>query len=152
MRLTRSDALASQWAETPVTSLDLALVGCTASLGGRRTEGSKFAKWCHDGPVLLTAPRLAILVIPEWVLRMAWAGRPCRVPEKIVRALLKLVHHRLIEGALRFRGAVPCCHPRPSELLVVSGEAEDLGACALTETRDSVLQEEPDDAVGVDRV
>ena len=48
MRLTRSDALASQWAETPVTSLDLALVGCTASLGGRRTEGIKSAKWCHD--------------------------------------------------------------------------------------------------------
>ena len=66
--------------------------------------------------------------------------------------LLEAVHHRALEGALRLSQALPVSDPPLRELPVDGGQAERFDARALAEGRESVLQEEADDAVGVERI
>jgi hypothetical protein len=122
------------------------------SSGGRRTDTSQPAERRERRLVLVAAPRLAIGVIPKWVLRMSRAGRPRRIPEEIVRGLLKTIDDRAIERALCVRETVSTSQPPPGELRIVGDEAEHLRACALPERGKSVLQEEADDTVWVEHV
>jgi hypothetical protein len=142
------------------------LLECTSiAIGGNRNRSTmtrarqlqRFVRWQANGgpassPIGARAAPSRGSTTPgaprrtTGVLRVPRTRRPCCVPEQVVGRLLESVRDGAVKGALRFRERLAAFHPPPRELLIVGDESKHLGARALAERGDRVLQEEPDDA------
>src|SRR4051812_44457591 len=92
--------------------------------------------------ILLAAPRLTTLIVPQWMIRMPRAGGPRRVPLLVVDILLEVVHELAIEVALHIGQTLPVLQPKPRVLLHVRDNGEDLGARPVAETSNGVSDEQ----------
>ena len=119
------------------------------SLGGRRTEAGQVTELRERNAVLPAAPRLATLIVPQRMIGMSGAGRPCRVPLLVVDILLKVVNELAIEVALHRGEGRPVLQPEARILFHVRHGGEHLGSGPLTERGDGVGDEEPWNALSV---